>query len=174
MPVLGAILAGGRSRRFGSDKALALHDGRALLDHAMAALAPQIEALVVCGREWPGITCLADRPHPGMGPLAGLAAALRHALTIGCDAVLCVPVDVHPLPANLRDLLADKGPAVLATQYAVGFWPASLIGALDAHLADGHRSFRSWIERTGPLRVDDGDLALGNINMPDDLIRLRR
>src|SRR3546814_3555756 len=37
---LGAVLAGGRSSRFGSDKALAMLGGRTLLDHAQAALRP--------------------------------------------------------------------------------------------------------------------------------------
>ena len=55
MRVLGAILAGGRSSRFGSDKALALIDERPMLDHVSERLAVQCDGLVVIGRDWPGL-----------------------------------------------------------------------------------------------------------------------
>jgi hypothetical protein len=69
---LGAILAGGRSRRFGSDKALARLGGERLIDRAAAALRPQVDRLIVCGRVMPAMVCVADRPSPDLGPLGGL------------------------------------------------------------------------------------------------------
>ena len=45
MKLLGAILAGGRSSRFGSDKAFALLNGKPLIDHVIAALAAQTDAV---------------------------------------------------------------------------------------------------------------------------------
>lgn len=166
---LGAILAGGQSRRFGSDKLLARIDGRPLIDHVCAAIAPQVDAIVLCGGRWPGLTTIDDRPDAGLGPLGGLNAALHHAARQGFAAVLVVPIDVHPLPADLRTRLGTA-PAVLAGQWAVGLWPAALSPALDAHLADGHRSMRSWIGASGARRVDDDALGLRNINRPDDLM----
>ncbi len=81
--VLGAILGGGRSSRFGSDKALATLDGRALIDRVAAALAPQVDALIVVGRDHPGLTAVADRPAPDLGPLGGIAGALHYAAAHG-------------------------------------------------------------------------------------------
>jgi molybdopterin-guanine dinucleotide biosynthesis protein A len=60
MTLLGAIFAGGASRRFGSDKALADIGGVALLERVAARLRPQCDALVVVGREWPGLESVAD------------------------------------------------------------------------------------------------------------------
>jgi molybdenum cofactor guanylyltransferase len=168
MRVLGAILAGGRSTRFGSDKALARIDGRCLLDHAAEALRAQTEALIVCGREWPDAASIADRPAAGLGPLGGLNAALHHAQAKAYDAVLCVPVDVYPLPGTLRAMLEGDGPRVLAAQWSIGFWPASLRAALDRQLTEGHLSFRSWIAATGAASVDDSDLGLVNLNRVED------
>ncbi|QAY77511.1 molybdenum cofactor guanylyltransferase [Sphingosinicella sp. BN140058] len=174
MRVLGAILAGGRSTRFGSDKAEARIDGRCLLDHAADALRPQSDELVLCGRTWTGLMALPDRPAPDLGPLGGLNAALHHAHARGFDAVLCAPVDVYPLPGDLRAGLAGYGPRVLGRQWSIGFWPASLAAALDRHLEAGYRSLRSWIGVSAAETVEDCRFAMTNLNRPEDLERLSR
>jgi len=63
LKILGAVIAGGRSRRFGGDKALALFEGRKLLDHVIDGLGKQSDSLVICGRVVPGQDCIADRPY---------------------------------------------------------------------------------------------------------------
>lgn len=170
MKLLGAIIGGGASRRFGSDKAMARIAGHSLLDHARAILSPQVHDLVLCGRLVEGMRCIPDRPKPGLGPLAGIAAALAHADARGFDAVVTVPVDVFPLPSDLVARLGDRGATVLATQYLVGRWPTALSPVLDAHLASGHRSLRSWICQADARAVDDACLDLANINTREDLL----
>lgn len=75
--ILGVVLAGGKSSRFGSDKALAELDGHTLISRAVDALAGWCEYVVVAGRETAPAPTLPDWPAAGMGPLAGLAAALQ-------------------------------------------------------------------------------------------------
>jgi molybdenum cofactor guanylyltransferase len=152
MKLLGAIIAGGGSQRFDGDKAAALLNGKALIEHVSDALIPQVDAVVVCGRDWPGITSIADRPAPDMGPLGGLCAALHHAADHGFDAVLTTGCDVLPVP----DLRALVGPvaAVVEGQRLFGFWPVALAATLDAHQAthtDG--SIRSWVTLSGARSV---------------------
>ena len=168
MAVLGVILAGGKSQRFGSDKALARVDGKALIEHAVLALSPQVNALAISGRPWGAVPVIEDYPAPGLGPLGGLAGALRYAGARGFDHVLSVPVDTYPLP---RDLTARLGaaPAVFADQYLIGIWPADLAAQLEEHIAEGHRSVRSWIEASGCRMVEESGLTLRNINRPADL-----
>ena len=48
--ILGVVLAGGRSLRFGSDKALASFEGKSLIDRAIEAVAPYCADIVVAGR----------------------------------------------------------------------------------------------------------------------------
>ena len=170
--VLGAIMAGGRSRRFGSDKADAGWNGKTLLAHCIAKLAPQVEQLVVCGRIVSGFECLADRPEANIGPLGALCAALHHAARHGFAAVLSVPVDVHPLPDELRVMMIGTEPAVLEEQTAIGWWPAALAGSLDRHISDGARSLESWIIVTRARRLPDAALGMLNINRPGDLEQL--
>ena len=171
MRLLGAVLAGGRSRRFGSDKALAMMpDGRTLMAHAVAAIAPHVETVLVCGRSADGLTGLADRPAPDMGPLGGLNAALHYARDEGYDAVLTTGCDMPVYPAGLADALIGDGAAVLKGQQLAGYWPVELADELDAHLAeDNNRSIYGWLDRIGARIVEWPDILLPNINRPEDM-----
>lgn len=169
MPLLGAIIAGGAASRFGSDKGAALLGGRALLDHVAAALTPQVDALVIVGRDWRGLARIDDRPSPGMGPLSALNAALHHGRAHGFDDVLAAGCDVLPLPVDLARRLSP-GPAVVAGQWLLGHWPVALADRLDDWLAQqDDRSIRAWMRVSGAREVDvPGDFR--NINRPEDLM----
>lgn len=165
--ILGAVLAGGTSRRFGSDKALALLDGRSLIDHVIARLAPQCAALLVVGRHHGDWTSLTDRPAGGLGPLAALNAALHDAANHGYTSVLSAPCDMPDLPDNLPTLLG-RAPAVLADQPVVGLWPVHIAPQLDAWLANGERSVRKFAKHIGATEAVL-PVPLANINTPADL-----
>jgi molybdopterin-guanine dinucleotide biosynthesis protein A len=167
--LLGAVLAGGAARRFGSDKALGLYQGRPLIEHVLAALALEADAVIVTGREWVGGTGIADSPGPGLGPLGGLCAALHHAAARGFDAVLSAGCDLPTLPAGLSARFAP-GPAHALGQPTVGLWPATLAPALAAHIDAGGRSLHGWATACRARAVDIGTLA--NINTPADLTGL--
>lgn len=168
--ILGAILAGGAARRFGSDKAAAAIAGHAMIEHVAARLAPQCDALVVVGRSWPGIASVADRPRPGLGPLGGLAGALFHAQETGHTLVLTSGCDLPDLPDGLSALLSP-GPAVVQGQPLLGLWPAGLTEPLIAWLdGGGDRAMRSWIAQAGARRVPPSHCP-HNINTPEDLAR---
>lgn len=98
--VAGVILAGGKSSRFGSNKALALHQGDALIQgiaHRLAGLFPETLLIANTPEEygflgWP----MAKDLYPGCGPLAGIHAALRtvsqpRIFVCGCDMPLVNP-----------------------------------------------------------------------------------
>jgi molybdopterin-guanine dinucleotide biosynthesis protein A len=69
--ILGAVLAGGQSTRFGSDKAVALVDGLPLIDHVVMGMFRATENLVIVGRDWRDFDSIADGAFAGEGPLAG-------------------------------------------------------------------------------------------------------
>ena len=169
MKVLGAILAGGQSRRFGSDKAEALLDGRPLIDHVAEALARDCDALVVCGRNHAAISFLADLPRPGLGPLGGLCAALLHGRDHGFDAVLGVPCDVPDLPTDLLARLSAHPASYVADLPVIGLWPCDLADTLLNHLdRQEGRSMRGWACAANAIPVT---LArpLANLNSPAEL-----
>jgi len=113
--VTAVILAGGRSRRFGADKLAVSLDGRPLLEHVVAAVAPlATEVVVAAGTDGPSavvdalrgrggspVRVVAD-PLPDAGPAAGLRAALEVARE---PTVLVVAGDTPRLAAPVLELL---------------------------------------------------------------------
>lgn len=173
LKILGAIIAGGRSSRFGSDKARAILEGRPMLDHVIIGLREQTDALVVCGRDVPSCVSLADRPRAGLGPLGGLAAALHYAAQNGFDGVLTSACDTPLVPADLAERLAGSGPAVVAGQPLFGYWPASLSAQLDDYLAAGASlAVGTWAAWAGARRIGYAG-EIPNINSVADLTALR-
>ncbi|WP_010185853.1 molybdenum cofactor guanylyltransferase [Sphingomonas sp. PAMC 26605] len=175
MRLLGAILAGGQATRFGSDKALALLDGQPLIDHAAAALQGTTDTVIVCGRAAgrEGLLAIPDWPAPGLGPLGGLCAALRHASARGYAAVLSIGCDTPRLSrALIERLVAGEGARFLRQAPIIGHWPADLAVDLSRHLSGGaDRAVYRWASRVGALAIDaSGDLP--NVNRVADLAAL--
>ncbi len=166
--ILGVVLAGGGSTRFGSDKALAELGGHTLLNRAYDTLTGFCELVVVAGRaQGPG-HCIPDWPRADMGPLAGIAAGLRLARDEDYASVLTCGVDSVQLPENLLELLSPA-PAYVESQPVVGHWPVGTVDGLETLLlAEGKHSMLAFAEAIGATAVK---IAAGpaNINTPADL-----
>jgi molybdopterin-guanine dinucleotide biosynthesis protein A len=102
-----AVLAGGASRRMGTDKALMTLAGQTLLERALRGVANVADDVVVVGDRTPyhryGVPVVADE-FPGAGPLGGIATALRCARH---EYVLVVACDMPFLSAPLLQAMAD-------------------------------------------------------------------
>ena len=111
LPITGLILAGGRSSRFGSDKASAMLLGRPLLQWAVSALEPVCEALVIVkalSQQLPALkttvpTTVVDDEYHEQGPLAGLVTGFGAVKTELCFARAC---DAPILSVALVEFLA--------------------------------------------------------------------
>lgn len=118
----GYILAGGRSSRFGSDKALHVVDGEMLVVRTARVLAEAgLEPVVIArqGRHLP-ILELMEPSDRSNHPLWGVAMAL----SFGDDAFI-TPVDLPELSAStIRSLVEAR--AIAAGQPLLGVFPAEL------------------------------------------------
>ena len=169
MSLLGAILAGGKSSRFGSDKAVAIVDGLPLIDHVVMGMFANTDHLLIVGRDWRDFEAVPDGAHAGEGPLAGLLAALTYAAAHGHEGVLTAACDALPVP-DLAALAEQGGPAVIEGHWLFGYWPVDLAGELTAWL-DGQpdRSVRGWLVRSGAAEVPAPG-PIFNLNTRDDMI----
>jgi len=171
--ILGVVLAGGQSTRFGSDKALAELGGRTLISRAVEALTGWCEYVVIAGRDRGPGPCIPDWPHAGAGPLGGIAAALRLAQDDGYETVLSCGVDSADLPENLLELLSPA-PAYIAGQPVIGHWPAGAAATVERILeGSGRHSMLAFAEAIGARAVKTASKP-ANINTPADLAAMEQ
>lgn len=98
---VGFVLAGGQSSRMGREKALLPWQGRTLVENALAILREAGLPAAIAGARASGLAAFAPvvpDAEPGLGPLAGLCAALASA---PAHWAVFLPVDVPLLPAAL-------------------------------------------------------------------------
>ena len=185
----GVILAGGRSRRMGGgDKCLLPLAGRAVLDHVIERIRPQVGALALNANGDAarfaafGLPVVADDAADFAGPLAGILAALDWASATlpGASAVLTVPADTPFLPRDLVARLAQAGAPALAVSAGrvhpvVGLWPLALRADLHAALREeGVRKVEDWTRRLGAAVAAFETVPVDpffNVNTPGDLAR---
>jgi molybdopterin-guanine dinucleotide biosynthesis protein A len=189
-PALGLVLAGGRSVRFGGEKAAAELGGKPLLLWAAERLAAACPAVAVNVR--PGteaerlagdLPVLHDRPGDPDGPLAGVRAGLEWAAGKGASFLAVSPCDAPLLPDDIFPRLIaaarEHGAAVAETpdglQPQVAVWPVSALPMLETARAGGaHPPTWRTLQAAGaqPVRFDDAS-AFANVNTREDLERIR-
>jgi len=182
--IAGLVLAGGRSTRFGSEKAIAPRDGQTLLEWAVAALQPHCEPLAVSARPLSGAAGLAarlgfpvieDGVNAPDGPLSGIAAGLRWASSQGAEHLASLPCDMpHAPPDLIPRLMAAKGEAFAAFAITAdgphplcAVWSIDLLAPLESELARGHPAVQAFLADVGGVAVEFDDAgAFANLNRP--------
>lgn len=111
--VVGVVLAGGRSQRFGSDKALAELDGETLVQRAAKALYGSCTEVAVSVGDCPdragALVAIEDSVVGGPpGPVGGLAAGALWAQSTGADVLCFVACDLVSVDAHLVGSLVQK------------------------------------------------------------------
>jgi molybdopterin-guanine dinucleotide biosynthesis protein A len=185
--VAGVVLAGGRSVRFGGEKAAALLAGRPLLLWAAQRLLRSCGAVAINTRpgteaeslaQTAGLTVLHDAAGDAAGPLAGVRVGLVWAHGLGARALAVSPCDAPLLPDDLFPRLIDAagaGAAMAATpdgrQPLCAVWPVSALPAVEAALAGGaHPPTWRVLESVGARSVQfDRPEAFANLNTRADL-----
>lgn len=168
MKRLGAIIAGGKATRFGSDKAAANLNGRPLIEHVMEGLRKQVDRLIVVGRDWPGLESVSDLPSAGLGPLGGLNAALQFAQLNGFDEVVTAGCDVLPVP-EFRSERLDGYAIYVDGHYLFGVWPVELAPLLQRRLSgQSNLSMRNWIAAIDAHPINC-PVVFQNLNTPSDV-----
>jgi molybdopterin-guanine dinucleotide biosynthesis protein A len=178
------ILAGGRSRRMGHDKAnLPAGDGT-LIGHLARRLAPVVDETIIAGGSVDppieGARMVADR-QAGLGPLAGMlagfaAAKQQHVWVVACDLPDIEPALGGLLLARAGDYEAvvprpDQEPEGVCALYV-----RELAPRIEALLESGQRSIKSLLDRSTVRYVASDELrgvdpqlrSFRNINTPAD------
>lgn len=187
LPILvGAILAGGHSRRMGRPKeGVVLWDGRPMIEHVVDAMQAVCRQVVIVGacRGWtpePPIIRLDDR-QPDRGPLGGIETLLASGLAsrylvVGCDQPLLTPemlrLLVNPADPDIPCFLRAENGAELDP--FPGYFPAAWLSVARAGLQQGLLGLRDairgdrmqWVALAETLQR-----GTGSVNTPADVLR---
>lgn len=183
----GLVLAGGQSRRWnGVDKAWARLAGRPLVAHVAERLAGQTGVVWInANRDLDryaalGLPIFTDDWPDALGPLAGIASALRR---IETPWLLVAPVDSPHLPLDLGARLGEaalrEGRMLATVHDGKRLQPAFLLihqaraEDLVQAVAQGTRRLGDWVAAQQPAQVDARTLAwmgaLRGANTPAEL-----
>jgi len=183
-------MAGGRSTRFGRDKAGVEINGAAMLDRAVELLSAVVADVFVSIRHDQADDHVRSKHRllvdvqENLGPMSGLVAAHRHLpahawLALACDMPL---MDI----ATLRELIAQRDAKKPATAFRspVDGGPEPLCAIYEPNtLADFTRQVEAGRpiaprEQLNQMRFCEARVtrpeALGNVNRPEDLNELVR
>jgi molybdopterin-guanine dinucleotide biosynthesis protein A len=188
----GVLLAGGRSQRFGAEKAVARF-GDALMMDAVAERFAMFPRLAVSARPGSaaaeraramGLDVVFDADDAPSGPLAGVAAGMSWAQRSGLAYLATAPCDAPLLPRDMFATLLRAmhgAPAVFSATSKgehplCAVWRVDLRPVLQRALAGGrHPPVRSVLAGMGAARVQFPDpLAFANANTPAVLAALER
>jgi molybdopterin-guanine dinucleotide biosynthesis protein A len=195
--LVGVVLAGGRSERFGSaDKLAADFRGMPLLHHAVLHLAevcPLVVVVAAAGGSDPQLppgapVVVARDAAPGQGPLSGLLGGLTEAA--GADLLLVAGGDMPdlrtPVLLEMLKVAAEADVDAVALQDGPRISPLPCVlrasaaaGAAHALLHDGERSLRALLQALRTAVVDEATWTaldpergtLFDVDLPEHLIR---
>lgn len=186
-----AVLAGGKSRRFGSNKAMAPWFNGYVIDAVLqAAMGACQEVIIIANApelySYSGLPVFPDI-SPGLGPLAGLQSALRHAraeriFLLGCDMPLLNPELLKMMweIPTWAPVVIPSTPHGLEPLHAI--YHKSLLPIVDHQINSGNLSFQSLLEDIPCHIVSPADIlkicpsfrCLTSVNTPEKLARLEK
>ena len=184
----GLILAAGRSKRMGcGDKLKSILGKKALLEHVIDRLEPQVTELFInanpdlCGDQ--SLTVIADHVKGFQGPLTGLWSALKSDQLSDVSYLMMGPCDGPFIPENLVAELFQlmvKNDADIACVRYQGFsqptfslWHKRVLPTVEeALLVKKQGGFKPLLAELNTVYLDWPEQPLNpffNINTPEDL-----
>ena len=187
--VLPVILAGGKSRRFGADKAVAKLGDKSLIDYTINKLEPKFaEILVITNNPIQvsknNIFFIKDTMSGQLGPLVGILSAMEWVknndknyewiISFPCDTPFFEEVIIDKVINSQKS--SDKKLLFLKSgnkrHNIFGLWSIELMEQLRNDINQGARKVEDWANKIGTEIVEinsESDKSFLNINTKLDL-----
>lgn len=188
-PVTAFILAGGRSRRMGTDKAFLVYRNEPLIRYSIRACRSFTSDVRIIGEPARyncfGLPVISDSGE-SLGPLSGIYTALQHSPTRFASITAC---DMPLLPPEFFILILQRipGPDAVVMRFddgtvepLCGVYSATCLSATERNLADRKLRITDLLSQVAVEYIGEGELQehglsrkiFTNVNTPEDLKRL--
>ena len=192
--VLPVILAGGKSRRFGADKAVAKLGDKSLIDYTINKLEPKFaEILVITNKPMQvsknNIFFIKDTMSGQLGPLVGILSAMEWVKNNdkNYEWIISFPCDTPFFEEEIIDKVinsqksSDKKLLFLKSgnkrHNIFGLWSIELMEQLRNDINQGARKVENWANKIGTEIVEinsESDKSFLNINTKLDLEKAQK
>ena len=187
--ILGTVLAGGKSQRFGEDKSQVKLAGKLLIDHMLTEIIDEFKELLIVSNnkinfhKSEKISIIEDF-EKGLGPLGGVFSAMKWIKENQKDYkwIATFPVDtpffkrqilkdfIQNINFNESDLFFIKSNNTRHNIF--GLWSINLLDKLEKDLKNGERKVELWANNTGVKIINmefSNNDPFFNINTKEDL-----
>ena len=194
--ILGIILAGGKSRRFGENKSNVMLGNKTLLEHAINKLENNFEEILIISKDKneyrfknKKIMVIEDCIEGQLGPLVGILTAMKWAKSNKRNYkwIASFPCDTPFFDANLIKLLKLKSEKTSKKLIFInsdnkrhnifGLWSMELINNLEKDINNNFRKVEIWANKIGfetiDIKTNKFDKFL-NINTKEDLDKAKK
>ena len=193
--ILGVVLAGGKSKRFGDDKTTAKLGNKSLLDHTIEKIEKKFDEILIISNNEKHISIkknvfsTKDLIEGHLGPLVGVLSAMewikKHKKNYNWIATF--PCDTPFFDENLVDKImncpknSSKKLFFLKSgnrrHNIFGLWSLELKDILLEDINKGQRKVEEWANKVGSEIIeinDENDYNFLNINTKEDLEKAKK
>ena len=187
--ILGAVLAGGKSQRFGQDKSQVKLNGKMLIDYILSEIIDEFKEILIVSnnqikfKNYENISLINDFKKD-QGPLGGVLSAMKWAKEKNNKYkwISTFPVDTpffkkEILQKFLSEINSEESKLFFIksnnTRHNIfGIWSIDLMKKLENDLNEGQRKVELWANSVGVKVIDIdfiNDDPFFNINTKEDL-----
>ena len=169
--ILGTVLAGGKSQRFGEDKSQVRLEGTLLIDYILSEIKDEFKEILIVSnnkihfKNSEKISMIADF-EKGQGPLGGVLSAMKWVKQNNKDYkwISTFPADT---PFFRREILQNFFKEIKIEESRLffiksnntrhnifGLWSIDLLGELEEDLKKGDRKVELWANKVGVKVID--------------------
>ena len=189
--ILGVILAGGKSKRFGEDKTVAKLGNKTLLDHIISKIEKKFKEILIIEnkekiiRDKKNVFSTKDIIEGYLGPLVGVLTAMEWIksnkknynwiATFPCDTPFfnISIIDKFIKVSKLNDSLLYFAKSAEKRHNVFGLWSVKLIETLEKDIIENnHRKVEKWANKIGVKTINISYNNIDpffNINTKEDL-----
>ena len=164
--ILGTVLAGGKSQRFGKDKSQVLLDGKLLINYILDEIIDEFKEMLIVSNQnikfnnFEKITLIKDI-QKGLGPLGGVLSSMKWIKNNNRDYqwVSTFPVDTPFFKKEIFQEFVNKVDFEKGKLFFIksnntrhnifGLWSIDLMNKLEEDLEKGARKVESWANSVG-------------------------